>query len=80
MTATLAISDPDGITDAFEELLLTYHWQVADDPNGPWTDVACGPEVRSFTPGPEKWASTSACTWSSPMMAALPKSATRTYV
>jgi Ca2+-binding RTX toxin-like protein len=53
MTATVAFTDPDGITDAFEEGLLTYQWQYAGDPGGPWTNVAAeaGGNNRTFTPG-----------------------------
>jgi Ca2+-binding RTX toxin-like protein len=55
LTATLAITDPDGITDAFEELLLTYFWEYQDpeDPSGAWIVALEGADVRTFTPGPE---------------------------
>src|SRR5690606_19131 len=55
LTATVAFTDPDGMTDAFEELLMTYRWQSATNSIGPWIDVpdADGGNNRSFTPGPE---------------------------
>ena len=49
LTATAAFDDPDGITDAFEEGLLTYQWQYLV--GSEWMDAAGG-NARSFTPGP----------------------------
>ncbi|QDZ13222.1 heme peroxidase [Devosia ginsengisoli] len=53
LTATVAFTDPDGMTDAFEELLMTYRWQSAPNALGPWVDIADadGGNLRSFTPG-----------------------------
>lgn len=55
LTATVAFTDPDGMTDAFEELLLTYQWQYASNGIGPWTNVPAeeGGNLRNFTPGAE---------------------------
>ncbi|WP_183097160.1 peroxidase family protein [Mesorhizobium sp. YM1C-6-2] len=55
LTATAAFNDPDGITDAFEEGLLTYRWQSSGSTLGPWVDVPAedGGNARSFVPGPE---------------------------
>src|SRR5690606_30694141 len=52
LTATVAFNDPDGMSDAFEEFLLTYQWQYEVD--GVWTDVPAedGGNERTFTPGP----------------------------
>ncbi len=51
LTATVAFTDPDGITDAFEESLMTYRWEVSNTPNGPWTTVSTSATDRSFTVG-----------------------------
>lgn len=55
LTATAAFTDPDGMTDAFEEFLLTYQWQYATNGIGPWIDVPAedGGTNRNFTPGPD---------------------------
>jgi Ca2+-binding RTX toxin-like protein len=60
LTATAAFTDADGMSDAFEEALLTYQWQysatgaVAGDSDAGWINVpaAEGGNDRSFTPGP----------------------------
>ena len=54
LTATAAFSDPDGITDAFEENLLVYQWEYSAD-GITWTSVpaADGGNARTFVPGPE---------------------------
>ncbi|MDN3524741.1 peroxidase family protein [Halomonas sabkhae] len=55
LTATVAFSDPDGMTDAFEEGLLTYQWQFSADGVSGWNNVPAedGGNDRSFVPGPE---------------------------
>jgi Ca2+-binding RTX toxin-like protein len=52
LIATVAFIDPDGTSDAFEELLLTYQWQYSVTASGPWLDVPVeqGGNTRSFTP------------------------------
>ncbi|WP_367178667.1 beta strand repeat-containing protein [Devosia sp.] len=40
LTMTVAFTDADGITDAFEEGLIAYQWQWSNSPAGPWTNVA----------------------------------------
>ena len=56
LTATVAFTDPDGISDAFEEFLLTYQWQNSDNGVDGWQDVSAeaGGNERSFTPGPDQ--------------------------
>lgn len=52
LTATVAFTDPDGMTDAFEEFLLTYQWQYSE--NGiTWTDIE-GATSRVFSPGQDQ--------------------------
>ncbi len=54
LTATAAFTDPDGITDAFEEGLLTYQWESST--NGTtWIGVPAenGGNARTFVPGPD---------------------------
>ncbi|MEO3433630.1 peroxidase family protein [Inquilinus sp. CAU 1745] len=55
LTATVAFSDPDGMTDAFEEFLLTYQWQFSPNGVNNWQNVPAeaGGNDRSFTPGPD---------------------------
>ncbi|ODT66143.1 MAG: hypothetical protein ABS75_28410 [Pelagibacterium sp. SCN 63-23] len=55
LTATAAFSDPDGITDAFEEGLLTYQWEYSEDGGLTWISVpaADGGNDRTFVPGPD---------------------------
>ncbi|MDC9825806.1 peroxidase family protein [Devosia sp. ZB163] len=55
LTATAAFTDPDGITDAFEEGLLIYQWEYSTDDGATWTSVpaADGGNARTFVPGPE---------------------------
>ncbi|MEP3329230.1 peroxidase family protein [Sedimentitalea sp.] len=55
VTATVAFDDPDGITDAFEEGLLTYQWQYSADGSSNWIDVpgVDGGNDRTFAPGPD---------------------------
>ena len=54
LTVTAALIDPDGMSDAFEEALLSYQWRYADTAIGPWTNVPAeeGGNSRTFTPGP----------------------------
>lgn len=54
LTATAAFSDPDGMTDAFEEGLLIYQWEYSTD-GTTWVSVpaADGGNARTFEPGPE---------------------------
>jgi len=54
LTATAAFSDPDGITDAFEEGLLTYQWEYSTD-GTTWLSVPAedGGNARTFVPGAE---------------------------
>jgi len=53
LTVTAAFTDPDGMSDAFEEGLLTYQWQYAPTTIGPWTNIPAeeGGNLRTFTPG-----------------------------
>ncbi|WP_011580134.1 MULTISPECIES: peroxidase family protein [Chelativorans] len=51
LTATVAFTDPDGMTDAFEELLLTYQWEYST--NGITWTPAEGANSRTFVPGQE---------------------------
>lgn len=55
LTATAAFTDPDGITDAFEENLLVYQWEYSADDGLNWTSVpaANGGNERTMVPGPE---------------------------
>ncbi|WP_281270379.1 peroxidase family protein [Pelagibacterium sediminicola] len=55
LTATVAFTDPDGMTDAFEEFLLTYQWQSSANGVDGWVDVPAeaGGNQRTFVPGPE---------------------------
>jgi len=56
LTATVAFTDPNGMTDAFEEALMEYIWQWADSPDaeeGEWTEIGRSATDRTFTPGPE---------------------------
>lgn len=55
LTATIAFSDPDGMTDAFEESLLTYQWQSSANGVDGWVDVPAevGGNDRTFVPGPD---------------------------
>ncbi len=56
LVATAAFTDPDGLSDAFEELLLTYQWQYSLTASGPWTNVPAeqGGNTRFFTPGEDQ--------------------------
>lgn len=51
LTATVAFTDPDGTSDAFEEALMTYQWQFFD--GTAWQNIPAeeGGQSRSFTPG-----------------------------
>src|SRR5690606_6635168 len=55
LMATIAFSDPDGISDAFEEGLLTYQWQWSENGADDWQNVSAedGGNERSLVPGPE---------------------------
>lgn len=55
LTATIAFTDPDGMTDAFEEFLLTYQWQSSANGIDGWVDVPAevGGNDRTFVPGPD---------------------------
>jgi len=55
LTATVAFTDPNGMTDAFEESLMEYIWQWADSPDAAeeeWTEIVRSATDRTFTPGP----------------------------
>jgi Ca2+-binding RTX toxin-like protein len=47
LTSTVAFTDPDGITDAFEEAGITYRWQYLD--GATWRDIA-GADARTYVP------------------------------
>eukprot|EP00873_Tetraselmis_striata_P031945 jgi/Tetstr1/452209/TSEL_039245.t1 len=55
LVATVAFTDPDGMSDAFEEFLLTYYWEYSPNGINNWQTVPAeaGGNERVFVPGPE---------------------------
>ncbi|GAA4130287.1 hypothetical protein GCM10023067_47970 [Aminobacter aganoensis] len=53
ITAAVAFVDPDGMSDAFEEGLLTYQWQRSSTPGieASWTNIGAPSATSSYTPG-----------------------------
>ena len=53
LTATVAFTDPDGITDAFEEGLLTYQWEYSTNGGNSWAPATPEQATPEFTPASE---------------------------
>src|SRR5690606_38337089 len=49
LTATIAFTDPDGITDAFEEGLLSYQWQYSENGGTTWQDATGEQATPEYT-------------------------------